>query len=198
MFLVDLDKPRRGPDARFFSNAFTGGRAKVWERAVSLTQPARDTLAVLGHPTDKLFIAVTLTNRSTHPTGLFRTDWAHFGGLTDAWNQSVEVTGDNGRPLRVTLSRLRLSEQVLNEKSSQNTQAMSENVYRLRDPQTHAKARKVVLQGQTDALEHAPGDRSDANDHQIRTSRCPHRPDQPRPKARSGTGQRCTAGARPA
>ena len=32
---------------------------------------------------------------------------------------------------------------------------MSENVYRSRDPQTHAKARKVVLQGQTDALEHA-------------------------------------------
>ena len=153
--LVEMDKPRRGDDARFFSNAFAGERATLWEMAVSLTQPARETLATLGHPTDSLFISVASSNRSAHPTGLFRTDWSQRHGATSAWSRSVQVTGDDGSPLRVTLSRLRLSEQVLNERSSQNTQAVSARVYRYPDLQTHKKARSVVLQGQVDALEHA-------------------------------------------
>ena len=153
--LVELDKPRRGAGARFFSNAFTGERAALWERAVSLTQPARDTLDALGHPTDKLFIAVSLGRSSTGQCGLFRTNWSHLGKAAEAWHRAVEVADDNGAPLRVTLSRLRLSEQVLNDKASQNTQTVSEKVYRSPDPQTHAKAREVVLQGQVDALEHA-------------------------------------------
>ena len=153
--LVELDKPRRGVGTRFFSNAFTGERAALWERAASLTQPARDTLKALGHPTDKLFIAVTVGNRSAHRTGLFRTNWSDHGNAANGWHRSVEVADDNGAPLRVTLPRLRLTEQVLNEKPSQNTQAMSESVYRSPDPQAHAKAREVVLQGQADALEHA-------------------------------------------
>ena len=153
--LVEMDKPRRGADARFFSNAFAGERAVLWDMAVSLTQPARETLATLGHPTDTLFISVASMNRSAHPTGLFRTDWSGRHGPVSTWSRSVQVTGDDGSPLRVTLTRLRLSEQVLNERSSQNSEAVSASVYRYPDPQTHAKARSVVLQGQADAVEHA-------------------------------------------
>ena len=156
VYVVDLDKPRRGPQGRFFSNTFTGGPAKLWEKAVLLTQPARDTLAALGHPTDNLLIAVKLGGRSTHPTHLFKTDWPGLGNsAANAWHRSAGIIGDDCHPLRVTLRRLRLTEQVLNEKSSHNTQAVSESVYRFPDPQTHAKAREVVLQGQVDALEHA-------------------------------------------
>ena len=154
--LVEMDKPRRGTEERFFSNTFTGKHAVLWEQAVSLSQPARDTLSALGHPTDKLFIAAVSWNRSSHPTGMFRTDWSgRQGAKVDAWNHTVEVTGDDGHPLRVTLSRLRLSEQVLNDRTSQNTETVSASVYRYPDPQTHARAREIVLQGQADALEHA-------------------------------------------
>ena len=59
-----------------------------------------------------------------------------------AGNPSLQVTGDDGSPLRVTLARLRLSEQVLNERSSQNSEAVSASVYRYPDPQTHTKARE--------------------------------------------------------
>lgn len=155
VYLVDLDKPRRGSGARFFTNAFTGTGAGLWESAVLLTQPARDALTALGHPTDKLLISGTV-GRSTHPTGVFKTEWPNRGNhAADRWNRSTGVIGDDGRPLRVTLSRLRLTEQVLNQKSSQNRPEVSERVYRLPDPQTRARAREVILQGQTDALQHA-------------------------------------------
>ena len=152
---VELDKPRRGAD-RYFSNTFSGKGAALWEAAVSMTQPARETLAALGHPTDSLFIAAFTRNRTTHPTTLFRTNWSKAqGGDISAWSGAVQVTGDDGHPLPVTLSRLRLSEQVLNEKSSQNSEAVSSRVYRSPDPQTRARAREVVLQGQGDAVDHA-------------------------------------------
>lgn len=153
--LVDLDKPRRG-DARYFSNAFSGKRARLWEVAVSVTQPARETLAALGHPTGKLFVAALIPNRTTHPTRLFRIDWSgQHGAHISHWSSAIQVTDDDKHPLPVTLSRLRLSEQAINEKSSQNSDAVSSKVYRYPDPQTHAKARNVVLQGQTDAVDHA-------------------------------------------
>ena len=155
IYLVELDKPRRGARSRFFSNAFVGERAALWENAVSLTQPARDTLGALGHPTDKLVVSIAASSRSAHPTGLFRTDWSEPQGASRLWNRSAGVVGDDGLPLRVTLSRLRLSEQVINEKASQNSPAVSESVYRYPDAQTHAEARQVVLQGQADALAHA-------------------------------------------
>ena len=65
--LVDMDKPRRGADARFFSNAFAGERAVLWDMAVSLTQPARETLATLGHPTDRSLYRSRL-NEGVQPT----------------------------------------------------------------------------------------------------------------------------------
>ena len=155
VYLAELDKPRRGA-ARDFWNSYAGASATLWETALALTQPARETLAALGHPTDELFIAVTVSNRTIHPTGLFLTDWSNNrGGDVSAWSGSVQVTGDDGHPLPVTLSRLRLSEQVLNQRASQNSEAVSARIYRYPDPQTHAAARKVVLQGQADAVEHA-------------------------------------------
>ena len=153
--LVELDKPRRR-DARYFSNALSGKGATLWEVAVSMTQPARETLATLGHPTDELFVAAVTCNRTAHPTGLFLTDWAKGRGADiSSWSGAVQVTGDDGRPLRVTLSRLRLSEQVLNNKASQNSERVSSKIYRYPDPQTRSRARRVVLQGQTDAVDHA-------------------------------------------
>lgn len=152
--LADLDKPRRGPRARYFTNAFTGRRADLWELAVALTQPGRDALALLGHPTDKLLVARVLGNHSTHPTGIFRTDCGH-ADPDAAWRQRVVVAGDDGQPLKIGLQRLRLTEQVVNQRARQNSPAVSEDLYRRPDPQTREQATGVILQGQADAVSHA-------------------------------------------
>lgn len=154
--LAELDKPRRGPRARYFTHAFTGRRAVLWELAVALTQPARDTLALLGHPTDKLLVARSLGHATAHPTGIFRTDWSDASGtLAGTWKRRVVVAGDDGQPLTVGLQRLRLTEQVLNQRARQNSPAVSEDLYRRPDPQTREQAEGTILQGQADAVSHA-------------------------------------------
>ena len=71
------------------------------------------------------------------------------------WEHRHHLVDDNGQPLRVTFPRLRLSEQVLNHRSSQNTDAVSEDVYRRPDPRTADMVADVVLEGQQHAVEHA-------------------------------------------
>ena len=183
--LVDLDKPRRG-DARYFSNTFSGKRATLWEVAVSVTQPARGTLAALGHPTDKLFVAAFTPNRTTHPTGLFRIDWSRqYGADISHWSSAVQVTGDDKHPLPVTLSRLRLSEQAINEKSSQNSDAVSSKVYRYPRPPDPRQGTQGGAPGPDRRRRPRQGDCTDANHHTPGPGRGPQRPRRPRPRAGS-------------
>jgi hypothetical protein len=53
------------------------------------------------------------------------------------------------------MARLRLTEQVVNRKASQNTDAVSEDIYRTPDALTAAMVGDVVLDGQQDAVDHA-------------------------------------------
>ena len=148
---VDIDKPRRGSN-RYSAEILTGEASKLWETAVRLTQPCRDTLESLGTPSDKLLIA----HRAKDLTdgGPFRTDWLD-GGIGDHRMAPLGLLADDGSPLTVSLRRLRLSEQVLNQRARQNTDAVSEDVYRNRDSSAAELAAETIVEGQQDALDHA-------------------------------------------
>ena len=55
----------------------------------------------------------------------------------------------------VSLRRLRLSEQVLNHRARQNSDSVSEDVYRHRDSSAADIAAETIIEGQQDALDHA-------------------------------------------
>ncbi len=156
IYVVDSDKPRRGPASRYSTNSFAGHAAKVWETAVAITDPARAALASLGFPEDALFIAKISGNSWTHPSRFFRLDWSFVRPMTTRlWHERSNLIGDNGEALRVTLMRLRLSEQVLNQRRRHNSDAVSEDVYRGPDPLTKEEAERTILLGIQNAFEHA-------------------------------------------
>ena len=154
IYQLDLEKPRRGHDSHS-PITLTGREARLWERTVALTQPARDTLAALGYPTEQLLFACRKGgSRPTHPSGIFITDWTDdMHGAPGAWRNSVTIAGNDGEPLRVTLECLRLSLQVINGEAHQNSPEVSEGRYRGPDPQTARQARPVLLRGQNDAVD---------------------------------------------
>lgn len=154
VLVVHLDKPRRG-QRRFFTHTFTGQHARVLRSATSITAPARDCMAGLGHPTDQLLIAGTSSGVTEHPTRIFVTSAFTNGGAARRWDELAGVRGDDGEVLHVHLDRLRLSEQVINRKSSQNSPSVSEDVYRRPDPLTADMHRDVILDGQAAAVDHA-------------------------------------------
>lgn len=154
VLLAHLDKPRRG-HRRYFSNSFTGPQARTLRRVVTITAPARECLAGLGHPTSQLLIAGTSSGVTAHPTRIFVTDEFTNGGAVRRWDQVAKLTTDQGELLHLHFNRLRLSEQVINRKSSQNSDNVSEDVYRRPDALTAHLLQDVILDGQADAVAHA-------------------------------------------
>ncbi len=154
VLLAHLDKPRRG-HRRYFTNSFTGPHAQTLQRAVTITAPARECLAGLGHPSKQLLIAGSCSGVTDHPTRIFVTDAFTNGGAVRRWDQIADLTTDHGEALHLHFNRLRLSEQVINRKSSQNTDTVSEDLYRRPDVLTAHLLQDVILDGQDDALAHA-------------------------------------------
>lgn len=154
VLVAHLDKPRRG-DRRYFSNSFTGPQARTLRRLVTITAPARECLAGLGHPTSRLLIAGTSSGVTGHPTRIFVTDEFPNGGAVRRWDQVANLSTDQGELLHLHFNRLRLSEQVINRKSSQNSDNVSEDVYRRPDALTAHLLQDVILDGQADAVAHA-------------------------------------------
>lgn len=149
-----LDKPRRG-HRRYFTNSFSGPHARTLRTALTITAPARECLAHLGYPTDRLLIAGTSCGVTDHPTTLFVTDRFTSGGAVRRWDKVADLRSDDDELLHLHLGRLRLSEQVINRKSSQNSAAVSEDVYRRPDALTARLHQDVILDGQAEAVEHA-------------------------------------------
>ncbi len=152
--VAHLDKPRRG-ERRYFTNSFTGPNARALRQALTITTPARQCLAGLGHPTSRLLIAGTCSGVSDHPTRVFVTGDLTNGGAVRRWDQVANLTAEAGELLHLHFNRLRLSEQVINRKSSQNTDTVSEDVYRRPDAMTAHLLQDVILDGQADAVAHA-------------------------------------------
>lgn len=149
-----LDKPRRG-DRRYFTNSFSGAHARTLRTALTITAPARECLAHQGHPTDRLLIAGTSCGVTDHPTTLFVTGGFTNGRSVRRWDEVAGLRDDDGQLLHLHLGRLRLSEQVINRKSSQNSAAVSEDVYRRPDALTARLHQDVILDGQAEAVGHA-------------------------------------------
>lgn len=154
VLVAHLDKPRRG-SRRHFTNSFTGAHARTLLRAVAITAPARECLAALGYPTDRLLISGSCSGVTDHPTRFFVMDAFTNGGAVHCWDQMADLTTDHGEVLRLHFNRLRLSEQVINRKSSQNSDAVSEDIYRRPDALTSHLLQDVILDGQADAVKHA-------------------------------------------
>ncbi|WP_019159034.1 hypothetical protein [Brevibacterium senegalense] len=149
-----LDKPRRG-HRRYFTNSFSGPHARTLRTALTITAPARECLAHQGHPTDRLLIAGTSCGVTDHPTTLFVTGGFTNGGAARRWDKVADLRDDDGQLLHVHFGRLRLSEQVINRKSSQNSAAVSEDIYRRPDALTARLHQDVILDGQAEAAGHA-------------------------------------------
>lgn len=145
-----MDKPRRGPEARFFSSSFSGKAGRIWKFIAEITEPARQHLASSGQPTDTLLVGRVLEGSSGGT--MFKCDWSQCGGVGRTWQRQSGLRDDNGEPLIVDFRRLRLTEQVVNKRSNQNSDRVSETIYRRPDEQTKEIARGVILQGQMDAL----------------------------------------------
>lgn len=142
---VGVDKPRRG-SRRYSDEILAGEAGKLWERAVTLTQPCRDALDATGRPTDKLLVAHRHLNlRSDGP---FRTEWMHAC-------LGTSVTGQTSTGPTWTFRRLRLTEQVLNQTARQNTETESEDIYRRPDPLTAEASAETITAGLNDAVAHA-------------------------------------------
>lgn len=151
IYTVNVDKPRRGRQ-RHSTEILAGEAGKLWQTAVRLTEPCRDTLEALNRRTDKLLIAHRSYN---YPDGgPFRSDWLS-GGMGHHLTASLGLLSDAGQPLPVSLRRLRLSEQVLNQRAHQNTDSVSEEVYRRPDRSAPELAAQTIVGGQQEALDHA-------------------------------------------
>lgn len=142
---VGVDKPRRGT-RRYSTEILAGKAGKLWERAVTLTQPCRDALDAVGRPTDKLLVAHRSKNLISD--GPFRTEW------TTACLGTSSASRMSGGPTW-TFRRLRLTEQVLNQTARQNTETESEDIYRRPDPLTAEVASETITAGLNDAVAHA-------------------------------------------
>jgi hypothetical protein len=154
--VTHVDKPRRGPAARFSDESLGGDAGRVMDRAQALTAQARRTMTALGGPTDSLLIyRVGYTYRGHRGPAFFRTGLPPQGMVHPRWHERAGLVGDDGAPLQVTFQRLRLTEQVLNAKPRQNSPDVSESVYRRPDPHTRKVAAAAIIRGQQDALEHA-------------------------------------------
>ena len=145
---IRLDKPRRGGHRHSTTTEVVEpgadtGRAVRW--IIDATDPARDVLAAIGKPTDRLLVygrwnGYTAATRFAvgPPTGTVRTDsvWA---------------------PLNpISMQRLRRTRQVLFDRTpTQNTRATHENVYVLNDTATQERIRPVIEDGVTSALRNA-------------------------------------------
>lgn len=148
-----LDKPRRGAGARYFSTSFSGKAGRIWRYVAEMTQPARDHFVLQGNPTDSLLIGRVLGGSSSG--GMFKLDWSECQSVAAAWQKASGPTADSGERLTIDFRRLRLTEQVVNQRSNQNSERVSESVYRRPDKQTKEIARGVILQGQLDAVSDA-------------------------------------------
>lgn len=153
--ILHLDKPRRGPTARFSDETLVGDGSRVLDQALSMTDQVRRTLSLIGNPSRKLLVYRASTRSTTGGSvSPFCTELTP-DPLYHRWHARTRLLADDGAPLKVNYQRLRLTEQVLNTKPRQNSPAVSEDIYRRPDPQTQENASGVIIEGQNDAIEHA-------------------------------------------
>ncbi|WP_239396370.1 hypothetical protein [Frankia sp. CiP3] len=145
IYRVNIHKRRRPVRLRHTTNNLLdhgpGSPGRLMGQIIEATGTGRRTLALLGRPTDRLL--VYRLNRHDRDGDLFQL------GVP----QQVRLDTEPGL---VSLRRLRRTVQVLIRKEpAQNSQRTHESVYVLPDPATRTEATATIVQGLSDAVEHA-------------------------------------------
>lgn len=153
--LVEIHKRRRPVRLRYTSNNLvdTGpdSPGRLMRHAIEATELARQTLELLGRPTDQLLVS----RRTGTPDDPFCLGIPG-PSVVARWSIDAGLSTPKGTPLRVSLRRIRRTVQVLIRKQpAQNTEETHDSVYMLRDPASRAEAQQTIAQGLTDALDHA-------------------------------------------
>lgn len=136
----------------------TGRRSTraVYDLLTELTDPARRLLEARGSPTTALFIARL---KSLEGSGLLRLNTGasltRGGAPSHRFKEAFAVLDDTGEPLDISLQRVRLTEQVVNQSPRFNSERVHDEVYVLPDKSIEPEAARTILAGKRDAIEHA-------------------------------------------
>lgn len=156
---VKITKGRRGGRRAQSVDTLVGSNRKatnaVYDLLTELTGPARRLLEAQGKPTDPLFIARLEQNESDGSPRFRTAAQLTRGSVSHRFNVAFGVMDDGGEPLQITLQRVRLTEQVVNQTARQNTDRVHDETYVLPDKSIEPEAARTVLAGQQDAIEHA-------------------------------------------
>lgn len=153
---IGVKKPRASTELQHASDSLVGldprSAAGLMRLAIELTEPARAVLRNLGEPTTRLLLCrVHYPSLPGHPIRL--SIYRH--NATAYWLKKRLVVDSKGRPVRVTLQQLRLTDQVLNRRPRMNSLEVHDRVYVVPEPSTAKASESAIIAGQTEALEHA-------------------------------------------
>ena len=151
LYVPAVNKRRRGAHAASSTVSLAGRQARVWRLIERVTQPCRDALEALGHPTDKLLVACAPHRSARRPTGMFITDFSKPSYASLRWHKFNTVVGDDGNPLKVKLQRLRRTRIVHSGVQRQQSQRVHDQ-YVMSDAQSREIARDVMEDVQSGLL----------------------------------------------
>lgn len=149
---VDTDKPRRRRRRHASNNLLDLGEGTAgWamQQVISMTAQARNTLAVLGNPSSLL-----LWSRPARGSKVFSSGKTGLSDAINDWARQARAAGAD-LPEGVTARPLRHSAQVLHERPRQNSRAVQDSDYLMRDRNVIDQSRDVVAAGLEQAVKHA-------------------------------------------
>lgn len=129
--------------------------ALVYELVREVTEPTRRALKGAERATDLLFVARSRRADSGSPLQILTGEAIPCGAKRSDLASRLDVTGDNGLPVEVTLQRLRLTEQVINRNPRQNSSATHDRIYVLPERSIDEEAAQTIRAGQSEAVDHA-------------------------------------------
>jgi hypothetical protein len=155
--LVEICKRRRPVRLRYTSNnlADTGPDTpgRLMRQAIEATELARQTLELLGRPTDRLLVSRRACAVEVDDLFCLGVPGA---SVSARWAAEANLSAPDGAPFPVSLRRVRRTVQVLIRKQpAQNTPQTHDSVYLLPDPASRGEAQATIATGLADALEHA-------------------------------------------
>ncbi|MFD7087856.1 hypothetical protein ACFV94_08550 [Streptomyces sp. NPDC059896] len=153
IYRVELHKRRRSSRYRYETRNLTdwgsGSPGRLITQAIEVTAPARQLLANLGAPTERLLVwRKALRRASWGAADLFDVRQG-----SDIWMNSRLEPGSG---ISLNMRRLRRTVIVAHRRTpTQHSQETHDEVYVLPDPRTHADAQPVISDGVTEAVESA-------------------------------------------
>ncbi|MFG2917021.1 hypothetical protein ACGF0D_29555 [Kitasatospora sp. NPDC048298] len=158
IFRLDTDKQRR-PRLRFNSNnlinAGEGTAGAAMKQIIDMTAQVRTTMAAMGTPTTALLVTRKLPRGGGYKKGLFRTseDGQLLASWIADWSQRTKAEGVDLPHVSARLTRH--TAQALYGRARNNTDAVNDADYLMRDTTVREESRTVVEAGLNAAMSHA-------------------------------------------